>query len=44
MVLRSLLPTVLMLVIGAAAVIFYAFMIFIPLTGLWDELALPLNQ
>jgi type II secretory pathway component PulF len=44
LVLRSLLPTVLMLVIGAVAVILYGLMIFIPLTGLWDELASPLNQ
>jgi type II secretory pathway component PulF len=44
LVLRSLLPTVLMLEIGAVAVVLYGLMLFIPLTTLWDELALPINQ
>jgi general secretion pathway protein F len=41
--LRSALPTLLMLGIGAGAVILYALLLFIPLTRLWDELALPSN-
>ena len=43
-VLRSALPTVLMLAIGAGAVLLYSLMLFIPLTSLWDELAMPVNQ
>jgi type II secretory pathway component PulF len=42
--LRSALPTVLLLAIGAVAVLLYALMLFLPLTSLWDELAFPVNQ
>jgi type II secretory pathway component PulF len=42
--LRSALPTLLMLAIGAGAVIVYALLLFIPLTRLWDELSIPTNQ
>ncbi len=42
--LRSALPTFLMLAIGAGAVIGYALLLFIPLTRLWDELAIPVNH
>ena len=42
--LRSALPTTLMLVIGAGAVLLYALLLFLPLTTLWDELALPVNR
>ena len=42
--LRSILPTTLMLAIGAGAVLLYALLLFIPLTTLWDEMALPVNQ
>jgi type II secretory pathway component PulF len=42
--LRSLLPAFLMISIGAGAVIAYALFLFIPLTRLWNELAIPVNQ
>jgi general secretion pathway protein F len=42
--LRSALPTVLLLAIGAVAVVLYGLLLFIPLTTLWDELSLPVNQ
>jgi type II secretory pathway component PulF len=42
--LRTALPAVLMLAIGAGAVVAYALMLFIPLTTLWDDLASPMNQ
>jgi general secretion pathway protein F len=42
--LSSSLPTVLLLAIGAGAVIVYALLLFIPLTSLWDGLAIPVNQ
>ena len=42
--LRTALPTVLMLAIGAGAVAIYSLLLFVPLTTLWDELAMPLNQ
>ena len=43
-ILRTALPTILMLAIGAGAVATYALMLFVPLTALWDELAMPMNQ
>ena len=42
--LRVALPTVVMLSIGVGAVLLYALLLFIPLTTLWDELALPVNH
>ena len=44
LVLRSALPTALLLAIGVVAVVLYALLLFIPLTTLWDELASPINQ
>ena len=41
---RLALPTVLMLAFGAVAVLLYSLLLFIPLTTLWEEIALPVNQ
>jgi type II secretory pathway component PulF len=38
---RAALPTTLMLVIGAGTVLLYGFLLFVPMTTLYDELALP---
>ncbi len=42
--LRSALPTVLLLGIGASAVLIYTLLLFVPLTSLLEELAIPVNQ
>jgi general secretion pathway protein F len=42
--LQSVMPTTLMLAIGAGAVLLYALLLFLPLTTLWEQVALPLNQ
>jgi type II secretory pathway component PulF len=40
-VIRAALPTALMLIIGAGTVLLYGFLLFVPITTLYDELALP---
>jgi type II secretory pathway component PulF len=40
---RAALPTTLMLVIGAGTVLLYGFLLFVPMTTLYDELSLPTN-
>ena len=42
--LRLALPTVCLLGLGVGAVLVYAMMLFLPLLGLYDELALPINR
>jgi type II secretory pathway component PulF len=43
-VLKLALPTVCMLGIGVGAVLIYALMLFLPLVGLYEEMALPVNR
>ncbi len=43
-VLRSALPTVLLLTIGVVSVFVYTLLLFLPLSSLWEELAVPINQ
>jgi len=40
---RAALPTVLLIAIGAGAVLAYGLILFLPLTALWEELAIPTN-
>ena len=41
--LQAALPTVLLIGIGAVAVLLYGLVLFLPLTALWNELAVPTN-